>query len=197
MTYERPVQILHLLLMLTVLIQLLSEQFMQIPKPGQQINEFGALIFGLHQFSGFIVLIVAIVYLMVVLDKAEGKNRLFPWLSSEGRTILLQEIKRDLPGWFKGLLPAPEQAHTIAGTVHGLGIVLATTLGVTGSMIYLGINPDGSMPPPIHMIKELHELLGILMWLFFFGHSAMALLHQLKGHQIIQAVFTRSGSDSD
>ncbi|MFQ5519089.1 MAG: cytochrome b/b6 domain-containing protein [Mariprofundus sp.] len=191
MSYERPVRILHFSLMITVMMQLLSEQFMQVPKPGHVIDELGALIFGFHQLSGFIVLIAAIVYLMIVLDKDEGKQRLFPWLSSEGRCALWLEIRRDIPGWFKGKLRTPDEAHAIAGCVHGMGIMLTTALGLTGSMIYLGIEPDGAMPPPIKLIREAHEIMGLAMWIFVLGHVCMAILHQIKGHQLLQAMFCK------
>ncbi|ATX81579.1 Cytochrome b561 [Mariprofundus ferrinatatus] len=190
MKYEKSTRILHILLMLTVLAQLLSEQFMQVPKPGKAIDQLAGFIFSIHQFGGFVVLIVAIAYLMTVLDRDESRLRLFPWLDPAKRKSLITEIKCDIPGWFKGVLPPPEQAHLIAGTVHGLGLMLATGLGLTGSIIYLGMKHDGGMPPAVHTIKELHELLGTTLWFFVVGHLLMALLHQIKGHRVLQKMFT-------
>jgi len=63
-------------------------------------------------------------------------------------------------------------------------------LGVTGSIIFLGIKHDGSMPPAIHTIKEIHELLGTTLWIYLIGHVSMAVLHQIKGHRVMQAIFS-------
>lgn len=190
MRYEKVTRMLHLFLLLTVLAQLLTEQLMRVPKPGEPIDLVAGFIFSVHQMIGFVVLIIAITYLLVIMDKVENRMRLFPWLEQGLRTALLAEIRHDLPGWFKGKLPAPDQAHLIAGTVHGLGLLLATGLGVTGSIIFLGIKHDGSMPPAIHTIKEIHELLGTTLWIYFVGHVSMAVMHQIKGHRVMQAIFS-------
>ena len=193
MRYNKTIRILHLMLMLGVLAQLCSELLMQVPKPGESIDQMAGFFFSIHQLIGFVVLIIAITYLMVIMEHSKHKNRLFPWLDATLRAELIREIQRDIPGWFRGVLPSPDQAHLLAGTVHGLGLILATGLGLSGSVIYLGINSDGSMPPPIHTIKELHEILGTLMWIFMAGHLVMALLHQVKGHQVLQKIFTADG----
>ena len=190
MRYEKVSRVFHIALLLTVLAQLLTEQFMQVPKPGEPIDLVAGFIFSVHQMIGFIVLIIAITYLLVIMDKLEHRTRLFPWLDRDLRAALLIEIKRDLPGWFTGKLPNPEQAHLIAGTVHGLGLLLATGLGMTGSIIFLGIKHDGSMPPAIHTLREIHELLGTMLWIFIIGHVSMAVIHQIKGHRVLQAIFS-------
>lgn len=192
MRYEKSIRILHILLLLTVLSQLATELFMQAPKQGEAADHFALFLFSIHWVIGFFVVIICLSYLMLVLDKDDHRNRLFPWLEGDLRTALIVEAKRDIPGWFKGILPSPDQAHLIAGTVHGLGLLLATGLGMTGVIIYLGIKHDGSMPPAIHFIREVHEVLGIMLWLFIVGHLLMAALHQIKGHRVLQNMFTKS-----
>lgn len=197
MKHEKSVRTLHLLLMLTVIVQLLSEQFMQVPKPGEPINQVAALIFSLHQVVGIVVLIISATYLVMVIDREESKLRLFPWLDKKLRSSLIAETVRDIPGWFRGILPPPTQVHLVAGTVHGLGLLLATGLGVTGSIIYLGIEDDGSMSKPLHAMKDFHEVLGTTMWVFVLGHLLMALLHQIKGHNTLQSMFTDGGGNQE
>lgn len=166
---------------------------MQVPKPGEAADHFALFLFSIHWVIGFFVVIICLAYLMLVMDKVEHRNRLFPWLEKDLRASLLIEAKRDIPGWLKGKLPSPDQAHLIAGTVHGLGLLLATALGMTGVIIYLGIKHDGSMPPAIRAIREIHEVLGIMLWLFIVGHLLMATLHQIKGHRVLQNMFTKNG----
>jgi cytochrome b561 len=196
MQYARPIRILHLCIMITIMLQLISEQLMQVPQPGQSVSATGALFFGFHQFIGFVALITVLVYLIVVMEKYEDRVRLFPWLASSGRSDLWLEIKRDVPGWFRGKLRSPDEANLIAGTVHGMGISLALLLGITGSIIYLEIKPDGGMSPALKLIRQCHEIMGVAMWFFTIGHAAMALIHQLRGHGILQAMFRSAKEDN-
>lgn len=186
---DRSIQIFHILLLLSVVAQLLTEQFMQVPEPNKQFDEFAVFLFSIHQFIGFVVLMFAIAYLMTVSGNSEHKNRLFPWLEADGRSALLAEIKHETPGWFSGKLSHPDQAHSIAGTVHGLGLILVTLLGVTGSMVYMGISHNGSMSAATHAIKEAHEILGTILWLFIAGHLLMTAMHQVSGHKVLQKIF--------
>ncbi|GAV19386.1 prokaryotic cytochrome b561 [Mariprofundus micogutta] len=190
MKHDRTIRILHIFIIITVFTQLLTELFMQVPKPGEKIDPLMGLIFSAHEIMGMVVLTIVIVYLMIVGDKEEHRSRLFPWLTADGRSGLICELKRDVPGWFKGILSKPEDAHLIAGSVHGLGIILAFLLGATGCIIYLGMKHDGSMPPAIKSIREFHELLGTTMWIFVCGHLFMATMHQIKGHRVLQAMFS-------
>ncbi len=189
MRHERTIRILHIFIIIVVFTQLLTELFMQVPKPGEKIDVLMGLVFSVHEIMGMIVLIVMIIYLMIVGDNEQHRNRLFPWLTPEGRAGLIIELKRDVPGWFKGILAKPEDAHRIAGSIHGLGVILTTLLGVTGCIIYLGMKHDGSMPPAIKSIREFHELLGTLLWIFICGHMFMAAVHQFKGHRVLQGMF--------
>jgi len=189
MRHDRTIRIMHIFIILTVFTQLLTELFMQVPKPGESMDKLTGLIFSAHEIMGMVVLIIMIIYLMIVGDNEQHRNRLFPWLLPEGRTGLITEFKRDVPGWFKGTLAKPEDAHLIAGSVHGLGVILVFLLGLTGCIIYLGMKHDGSMPPAIKSIRELHELLGTLLWIFIIGHLLMAAAHQFKGHRVLQGMF--------
>ncbi len=181
--------------MFTILLQLISEQLMQVPEPGHAVEATGALFFGIHQFIGFVVMVTVLVYLIIVMEKPEDRTRLFPWLDSSERNNLWLEIKRDVPGWFRGKLLPTDEAHLLAGTVHGLGISLALLLGATGCIIYLEIEPDGGMSPTLKLIRQSHEVMGTMMWIFIVGHAGMALMHQLRGHGVLQAMFHPAKED--
>jgi len=189
MTYDRPVRILHFIIMLTIFFQLLTEQFMKVPKPGESISPLEALLFGIHEWNGFVVLALVIAYIMYLGDERDDWKRLFPWLGAAGCKGLWQEIRHDVPGWLKGQLKSPDEAHYLAGTIHGLSILLAIGLGSTGIMIFMGLESDGSMSPEIKLLRELHAKMGTLMWIYLFGHTGMALMHQLSGRRILQAMF--------
>ncbi len=192
MRFNRTARLLHLAIMLTILMQLISEQLMKVPKPGESVTSIEAMFLNLHEWNGFIVLALVVFYLMYLSDSSDDWKRLFPWLCTSGWKGLWQEIRYDILGWLKGHLKEPTEAHYIAGTVHGLGILLAIALGSTGIMIFMGLTSSGEMNEEIKLLRELHEDLGTLMWIYIFGHAGMALLHQLKGHNTLREMFNFS-----
>jgi len=144
----------------------------------------------LHQFNGFIVLILLGLRLMSLLgDAGEEKERLFPWLSAKGRQLLIHDLRYELPLWLHGKLKSLDEKNVIAATVHGLGICLALALGLSGMVVFLGTHTDGSMETPIQFVKSCHDALATLMWVFLFGHAGMALMHQLAGQQALRKIF--------
>lgn len=187
MKYDKITKILHWLIASTILIQLLSETFMKRPKPGRIRSEDQELFFEVHEWFGVIVLVLVLLRFVFIMDREEWA-KLFPWITAEGRRGIISELK-EVPGWLVGkLLDAGEQDY-IAKTVHGLGLLLALALGISGTVLFVGMNPDGSMDDVVHFFKETHELLGELLWYYVIGHVAMALLHQLMGHRSLQRIF--------
>ena len=198
MRFTRAIQSIHLAIVCLVLFQLFFEQMMEIPKPGKAIDDTQALFLLLHEWNGFIVLGLAILFLMLRSDKSQARHSLFPWLSVSGWKGLFKEICNDIPGWFKGKLKKPEESFHIASSVHGLGILLLLGLGSTGIMVFMGLQPDGFMDKDTKTIKDLHSSMGNLIWIFVLAHSAMALLHQLAGHRVFQSMFVaKAGIDAD
>jgi cytochrome b561 len=176
--------------MLTVLVQLISEQLMEVPKPGGMVQPIEAMFLSLHEWNGFIVLAIVAFYLMYLTNDSNDWKRLFPWMSVSGCKNLWQEICFDIPGWLKGHVKRPAEAHHIAGTVHGLGLLLAIGLSSTGIMIFMGLESSGGMNEDIKLLRALHSNLGVLMWVYMLGHTGMAIIHQLKGHNVFRDIFS-------
>ena len=198
MRFTRAIQSIHLAIVCLVLFQLFSEQLMEIPKPDKAIDETQALFLQLHEWNGFIVLGLAVLFLMLRFDKIQERHSLFPWLSASGWKGIFKEICNDIPGWFKGKLKKPEESSHIASSVHGLGILLLLGLGATGIMVFMELQPNGYMDKDTKLIKDLHSDMGDLIWIFVLGHSAMALLHQLAGHRVFQSMFlSKTGIEKD
>ncbi len=189
MRFNRLTRFLHLCIMLGVLIQLISSQLMQVPKPGETVSAVEAIFMELHEWNGFIVLAIVAFYLMSLTDDRDDWKRLFPWLTVNGCKGLWQEIRFDMPGWLKGRLKKPAEAHYIAGTVHSLGILLLIALGSTGIMIFMGLESSGEMNDEIKLLRALHENLATLLWIYLFGHIGMTIIHQLKGHSVLKDMF--------
>ncbi len=194
MKYDRTIRILHVGILISILLQLFGGNLIGIPETGHANGVIETLFIGIHEGIGSISLILVCVYLIVVMDEAAGRERLFPWINTAGRHSLWLEVRRDIPGWLHGRLPPPGESHFISGTVHGAGIALALFLGFTGSMLFLGIGPHGEILPDIRVIWEFHSITATMMWVFVAGHAGMALIHEFKGHGVLREMF-RLGKD--
>jgi len=196
MQHDRAIRILHFGIVISILLQVLGETLIGFPEPGHSRRAIEALYLGVHEGVGSLALIFVCVYLIVALDEAASRKRLFPWLNDGGRNSLRLEIGRDMPGWLRGKLLPPDEKNAIAGTVHGLGISLALLLGLTGSMLFLGIGPRGDMTPEIKAVWKCHSIMATMMWVFLAGHACMAMLHEFKGHGVLRGMFSL-GKDID
>jgi len=194
MEYDRATRILHFGIVLSVLLQMFGEKIIGFPEPDHPRRVIQTLYIGIHEGVGSIALILVCVYLIVALDEIVSRERLFPWVNVAGRNHLWLEIRRDIPNWLRGKLSPPDESYMIAGAIHGLGISLALLLGLTGSMLFLGIGPRGTMTPDIKVIWECHSVMATIMWIFVTGHAGIALIHEFKGHKILRKMF-RLGMD--
>jgi len=190
MRYDRFSRILHWGLAISIIIQLVSEQLMvrRLENKNPDILQSATLI--AHEYIGFVVLIIVGIRFTLMLDNPDkGMHHMFPWLTGRGRKALIAEIRIEFPAWLRGQLKRPEEANCLARSVHGLGLVLALGLGLTGMLLFVGTQADGSTHGPIEAGRQLHDVLGYIMWLYIIGHVCMALLHQHLGHRVMQGMF--------
>ncbi len=190
MYYDKITRILHWGFALLIPLQLLSEELMKRPKPGRIRDDMQIFFFEMHELIGWAAFILVTMRLIWGLMSSEASwMRLYPYFSATGRKLLAYELKNEVPGWFKGKLPNPSRERCMASAVHGLGLLLVTTMGLTGVMMSLGMEDSGLMTGIIHDAKEFHELLGTLLWIYIIAHVAMTALHMMLGHPMLQRIF--------
>ena len=177
--------------MLSVSSQLLSQYWMFVPSPEKQPeSQWMAWLFICHLLIGISALCFVAVRLMSALENEEDQQQLFPWIAKKSFASLLNDLS-EIPKWFKQGSPAPEQKNKVASTVHGFGLLLTLGLGLTGILFFIGIDSDGAMDVMTHFFRDSHELLAMLLWLYFFGHLLMFIIHLMQGHkQILDIFFT-------
>lgn len=175
--------------MLSVGSQLLSQYWMFVPSPEKQPEStWMAWLFIAHLLIGISALCFVAVRLMSTLENEDDQQQLFPWVAQKSFTHLLNDLSK-IPQWFKQGPPAPEQKNKVATMVHGLGLLLIFALGSTGILFFIGIDSDGAMDVMTRFFRETHELLAILLWLYFFGHVLMFIIHLMQGHKQILGIF--------
>lgn len=187
MTHSRTTRVVHLLLAVAIVHQLVISLFMEMPRNGAG----GDLAFVLHGYVGvFSMGAIAIFWVWVLLRRREhGIGALLPWFWKARRRALASDVARHLRFLKRLDVPAPGDATPLASAVHGLGLLAASVMAATGTAMFAVMSPDGSLPDAAKAILNLHRLFGNLMWAFLVGHAAIAVLHQAKGHSVLQRIF--------
>jgi cytochrome b561 len=190
MGYDRLTRWLHAGLALAIPLQLLSELFMRRPKLGHLRTSAETFFFEMHEWFGLAACAIVVLHILwSAFGTAKGGfGRLFPYLSADGRKAIIDEIK-DIPGWLSGKLHETAEESALAGTVHGLGLLLVLGMATTGTVVFFGMDElTGHMSPFVHAIEELHGLGGNLVWAYLIGHVGMVLLHRIKGHKLLERI---------
>ena len=191
MKYDRVIRWLHAGIALGAVVQLTTSQLMHVPRPGHPLVEPGYHIFEIHRFSGITVVSLLILHWLWQLTGhvAGGWGHLFPWFSASRLRTLASDLKA-VPTWFRGGFPAQqEETIPLAGAVHGLGLAVLSCMAVTGATLWFGMGPDGSMSRAVATVREAHMYFGGILWVYFFGHVGIAVLHQLRGDRLITSMF--------
>ena len=186
--YSPAIRVMHALIAAAIAAQLTLTLVMDHPRAkGRAMTPDGAYWFSWHEWVGlfaFAVLGASWAYRTAVW-KRQSQGRLFPWLTADGRAGLQSDLRA-----FARLRWSEMPADgALAGTVHGLGLLLATEFAATGTLLYVLLWPDNVVTPLASRLMYLHQLLGPLMWAYLVGHALMALWHQYAGHRSLQRMF--------
>jgi len=189
MRYSAEEKVLHFLIAGGMILEIILENWMLRPKSGETATASQVLFFGAHEFIGISILVIVMTRFMLMAGNRKDFLRLFPWFNKEGRQSLVHELKSDFPGWFVGKLKDTGEQDFLAKTVHGLGLLLALGLGLTGLLLFIEISPKETISTLGRGAIGIHDMMGTLLWIFISGHIAMTLYHQLLGHRVLQYIF--------
>lgn len=171
-------KILHWLVALAIMTQLGLSLVMQ--SPGR--NRPGDSFFEIHEKVGIAAMVILSAFWAWSILRS-GETRLvafFPWLSAKQLRLVTADAKR---------LFAPLESgggdRPFASAVHGLGLMVASVMALTGLLGYF----VASAKP----LLNVHETVAPLMWAYLIGHVAIAFLHELRGERIIAAMLSLSG----
>ena len=187
MHYSRIIRALHALTALTITFQMVISLVMDHPRTSRPMSATGGLFFRWHEWLGLAALAILVCGWAYRLSswKRESQGRLFPWLSSPGRQALFQDLKQFLLLRWTSI---PEDG-ALAGTVHGLGLLIAAAMVLTGGVIYFLLGPQDTVTPTVRSVMEVHSFLATFMWIYLCSHAFMGVWHQYMGHGNLGRMF--------
>ncbi|HEU0071810.1 MAG TPA: cytochrome b/b6 domain-containing protein [Alphaproteobacteria bacterium] len=192
MRHSLVTKALHALLACAILFQLLVSLVMEEPHPPRRPIETPFL---LHEWVGMASLAIVILFwLWTLVRRSEaGVGAFFPWFSAARRSAIFADLRAYGEALRRLEMPDATVHTAFANAVHGLGLLLATYLAVTGSVVFWQMDATGKMTGLGHSFAELHGALANVMWAYLIGHAGMALLHQLLGEGILRKMWTIKG----
>ena len=90
----------------------------------------------------------------------------------------------DIRGLCQRRLPPPLSHRGLSGAIQGIGLVLFTWQGASGSLMSLTLTPGERATGWVHDIKEVHGLGGNWIPAYLALHVGAMLLHSFAGHPI-------------
>ena len=213
--YAQPIRLLHSALALCMLTQLAIGELMDVPEvedmpaavttsswitpafahegakhgiPGAPVE--ATLGFEVHEILGLVVAGLLLIRIMLAMTSLPGANwrHLVPWLFSDGRKQLCDEIKAQVAGWKQAKLAPPEEGESVARSVHGLIVLAGIGMGITGTILFFGWSQTAPQTELIEFVAETHELLVIGLEVLLAAHVLAVILHQRQGHHIITRI---------
>lgn len=180
-TYGRPTRLVHGVLALAVITQLISSAIMDA-------DEGGDAIFEVHEISGLTATAMVTVFWLTVLFRRRGTplGQMVPWFSAARLRLLRADVMAHVRTAPKLRFPARDAASNdaFASAVHGLGLLLITTMAASGFLYYLVGDGDPDAGGLVAVAIFVHTLLANLAWAYLIGHAAMAFLHAYLGHSL-------------
>lgn len=187
MHYDRLTRFLHIWLALGILTQLLVSVVMSAPKHGRPGDAF----YDVHEHLGVALWGLLLLYWGWVMVR-RGKvplSQLFPWFTPARYAPLWDDVRLYTSHILRFRLPDSTAPSPLANAVQGLGLLIALLLGTGGLVMFLNAPANGQMTGWLHGVKEMHEVLGSLMWAYLGLHASMGVLHQIAGHGSLKAMF--------
>lgn len=163
-------RVLHLSVAVTIMAQLGLSLIMQSPSPSQA----GDNLFEIHEKVGLVANGILIAFWIWSVVRS-GETRLvafFPWLSPMQLRLVAADAKRVFAPLEHG-----QQERPFASAVHGLGLIIATIMALSGFF--------GYFVESARALLGVHEAVAPFMWAYLVGHVAMSIIHELRGERII------------
>jgi cytochrome b561 len=170
----------HLLLLLLIINQLVSSQYMRLPHGGAAPS----WLLQLHEYAGLVTLpVLAVFWAWTLIRSGETRlSRLVPWLSMAGVRDVLVDAAAQGRRLIAGRAP-DDRDGALASAVHGIGLLVMTVMAITGTIYFATAGTTA------RVVLDVHKLVANLAWAYLLAHAGMAILHQLLGSNMFARMF--------
>lgn len=142
--------------------------------------------FSLHSYLGMglaFCMTLHLIYGFFGPDEA----RFHQWVPYTKSRLLL--VWGDIINLLKVKLPERPSRQGLAGVVECLGLLIFGWMTLTGTLIFLYLQPGGKAKGMLHLIKEGHEIGAALIPVFLVIHVGAVILHALFGQHLWRKAF--------
>ena len=189
MVYDRLTRCLHAAIAIGVTLQMLASQLMIRPRPGRIPNTWWEI----HEVLGVGLLVVLVAHWLWSIRRTVACGdppRLFPWFSGRRLRALRDDTRRMASEFRAGRFPsADDEPRPAVAAIQGLGLLTATVLAATGTVVFCGMSPNGNMNSYTHAVQEVHGSVAPLMWAYLAIHPLAGIIHQFTGHPVVSRMF--------
>jgi cytochrome b561 len=178
---------LHFGMAITIVAQLLVSLVMEYPDSPAQAATVSATFFEIHETVGIVAATFVLMHWLWLIKSPDNRFAdLFPW-GATGRRCVFDELKRAVKGEQLGGGP---HSGGLVGLVHGLGLLTAGAMALTGLTLFFLLPEGGEKPGELAGgVMEIHAAIASLMWIYVIAHIAMAYRHHLSGHTTLKDMF--------
>lgn len=164
---------------MAVITQLLTSLQMAAPSPDEKGNWY----FTVHEYSGLAAFAFVFGFWLAVCLRRKGIRigLLFPWFSGARIQALWNDICAHAVSLFRLHLPSYEEDAPLAAAVHGLGLLLMTTMATTGTIYYAFNTGNPDAGGLIGIIMLVHTTLANFVWAYLIGHASVAVIYHFAG----------------
>src|SRR4051794_3725240 len=125
---------------------------MRVPRPGRELTALQGSAFAVHQWVGLATAgVIVLFWLWLTFRRVStAPGQLFPWFSARR----LRAVGTDLAGHARAAarlsLPDPETSGALADALHGLGLLIALAMALTGTSGWLTWDQSSAMSDFTH-----------------------------------------------
>jgi cytochrome b len=173
-------RLIHLALVVCGIAALVSGQFAGDYRKPEHTG------FSIHQWCGIAMAVtVGLRWLWGIAGlRAQRFSSWFPLTRAR-----LAAAWQDITALIRFKLPVRPQHQGLAGLVQAVGLCAFAWMAVTGTLLFVWLEPGARAVGGVRLIKGLHEAGQVVLWSYLALHVGAVILHSLAGHDLWRRMF--------
>jgi len=160
------------------------------PQPNHEDIKSGAFFMQAHRTGGIVAAAIVLANLIwaLLLRGRPRKRQLFVLFSLPHWREALS-IARNIPWILLGKRPLPELGNALSLVFEMLGLLIMSTMAITGSIIWdLWQGPGSHVSRQVEWLMQIHAAVAPLLLLYLSGHITMACMHARGGDPVFSRI---------